>query len=161
MMKMTLITTALLTYVALLNAQPAPNNSPNPLQEIVWNGSEQVGSIDWENHTVVAFGMGKYPHDAVNNPQAKARAKRAALDTAQANVWVVIAALRLDSKTTVGELMNQDRRIKQRVAHWIHEQATVTEDTSSADVYRVTLALTMTGIKNLYAGLLPALLNPR
>ncbi|MDD3471289.1 MAG: hypothetical protein PHS86_00755, partial [Syntrophaceae bacterium] len=68
---------------------------------------EMIGHIDWENKIVYAVGDGAPPKDAINPAQARARAKRAAIDEAYARLLEAVQEVQVDANSTTRNFINE------------------------------------------------------
>lgn len=78
-----------------------------------------IGRIDWENKVVYAVGEGVPPPDAISPAQARARAKRAAIDEAYAALLETIQEVRVDAESTTRNFVNENRGVRNKVEGFV------------------------------------------
>jgi len=104
-----------------------------------------VGYIDWENSRAVASGTGAPPAKAANLAQARAAARRAAVLDARRNLLEVVGQVRVDSETTVRNLIVDNDRVSTRVQGVLERSQIVSEQGLADGSVRVTVSVALTG----------------
>ena len=125
------------------------------VQEVSTLEDEMIGYIDWENNVVYGVGDGVPPKSAVNPAQARALAKRAAIDTAMARLLETVQEVRVDSESTTRNYITENYVVQTRVSGLI-KNAVIDELRQAEDgSYQVRMRMPIQGGKGLSATLLP------
>lgn len=69
--------------------------------------SFKYGRIDWSNGVVDAYGRGVPPSNPANSAQARAMAKKGAVDAARKNLLMIIESIHVDSNTVIKNLLER------------------------------------------------------
>ena len=118
-------------------------------------GGDMLGGIDWENRIIYAVGDGVMPPDAVSPAQARARAKRAAIDDAYGRMVEMANEVRVDAESTTRNFVNENRTVRTRVSGMV-KNAEIEEIKQFDDgSYQVMMKMSMDGAKGLGSTLLP------
>lgn len=120
---------------------------------------EMMGGIDWENKIVYAVGDGAPPKGAENPAQARARAKRAAIDEAYARLLETVNEVKVDAQSTTRNFINENRTVQTKVEGLIKNAEVVEQAQASDGSYQVKMKMPMTGAKGLSAAILPVELS--
>jgi hypothetical protein len=126
------------------------------VQEVSTLGNdEMMGRIDWENKIIYAVGDGVPPKDAVNPAQARARAKRAAIDEAYARLLETVQEVQVDATSTTRNFVNENRVVQTKVSGLI-KNAEVQELKQASDgSFQIMMKMPMLGEKGLSSAILP------
>lgn len=120
---------------------------------------EMIGGIDWEEGIVYAVGDGIPPTNAVNPAQARARAKRAALDEAMARLLEMVQSVRVDAESTTRDFINESRAVNTAVSGLVRN-AEVEEMRQLDDgSFQIKMRMPIHGANGLSRTLLPEMLN--
>jgi hypothetical protein len=158
----------LLVSWAITNADTQPHpflkvemrDKSQVAQEVRSSGKgEMMGRIDWEHRIVSAVGDGVPPSDAINQAQARARAKRAAIDEAYARLLETVQEVQVDATSTTRNFVNESRVVQTKVSGLI-KNAEIQEVKEAADgSCQVVLRMPLTGDNGLSSIILPVQLD--
>ncbi|BBD06968.1 hypothetical protein [Desulfovibrio ferrophilus] len=145
--------TAALMLLALFAAFLGMNHSVPPAYATTSAAAQEasveyvagVGFIDWEDAKAVASGTGAPPANAANLAQARAAARRAAVLDARRNLMEVVGQVRIDSQTTVRNLLVQNDLVTSRVQGILAHSTIVAEQMLADGSVRVTVSVPLTG----------------
>ena len=122
-------------------------------------GGDMLGGIDWENRIIYAVGDGVMPPDAVSPAQARARAKRAAIDDAYGRMVEMANEVRVDSESTTRDFINENRVVQTKVTG-MARNAEVEEIKQFDDgLFQIKMKMPMDGAEGLSAKFLPTQIN--
>ncbi len=126
------------------------------VQEVSTLGNDElIGRIDWEKKIVYAVGDGVPPKDAVNPAQARARAKRAAIDEAYAGLIEAVQEVQVDAVSTTRDFINENRTVQTKVRGLV-KNAVIEELKQASDgSYQVMMKMPMTGAGGLSPAVFP------
>jgi hypothetical protein len=105
----------------------------------------QQGTVDWSTGVVTATGIGFAPNDVQNATQARLLARRAAQTVAYRNLLEAFSTIRVDSTTTVKNLITTDDEIQQKVQGFIEDAKIIKERDLERGGYEVTVQMKLTG----------------
>lgn len=129
------------------------------VEEVSSLENEMIGRIDWENNIVYAVGDGVPPKDAISPAQARARAKRAAMDEGYARLLETIQEVRVDAESTTRNFVNENRVVQTRVSGLV-KNAEIEELRQASDgSYQIKMKMPLTGAKGLSSSILPVQLS--
>jgi hypothetical protein len=103
------------------------------------------GYVNWSTGVVAAQGQGAAPEKYYGTPQASSMALRAAQLNANRNLFEVTKGVRIDSETTVGELMAQDGTIEAQMKEMVKSAEIVKKEYLSDGTVGVTLNMSLYG----------------
>jgi hypothetical protein len=103
------------------------------------------GRVDWSNGIIEVFGMGIPPCSQSNPAQRRALAKKTALNSGREYLLDLVEELRVDSKTTVGGLMDQEVSLEKRIWELLYGARVVDICYLPGCAVRVTMAVPLTG----------------
>ena len=83
------------------------------------------GKIDWTNGVVEAYCTGVPPRDVSSVAQARAIAKKMAVETAKKELREIIDNIAIDSKLKIGDLLRSHPDIEEKVKEYINQSETV------------------------------------
>ena len=110
-------------------------------------GNANAAEPNWSNNTIEATGMGAYPARAVNQVQAKAMARRAAIADAYRQLAEIINGVNVDAETTVENMITTSDIVKTKVAATIRGARIISEKEISGG-YEVTMQVPLFGVSN-------------
>jgi len=100
-------------------------------------------------------GDGVPPKDAINPAQARARAKRAAMDEAYARLLETVQEVRVDAESTTRNFVNENRTVHTKVGGLV-KNAEIHEMKQASDgSYQVKMRMPMNGMAGLGSAILP------
>lgn len=141
-------------------AEPAQGTPPTPAGPQASSlEDEMLGGIDWENNVVYAVGDGVPPTNAVSPAQARARAKRAAIDEAMASLLEAVEAVRVDAESTTRDMINESRVVNTAVSGLIKNAEVVEMRQAEDGSYQLKMRMPIHDQKGLSASLLPMALS--
>lgn len=141
-------------------AVATPPAEPEPKPRVVSVLEEEmIGGIDWEEGMVYAVGDGIPPTNAVNPAQARARAKRAAIDEAMAQLLETVGSVRVDAESTTRDFINESRAVNTAVSGLVRnaeiEEMRQLDDGS----FQIKMRMPIHGANGLSRTLMPEMLN--
>ncbi|MBK1646490.1 hypothetical protein CKO25_17930 [Thiocapsa imhoffii] len=151
--------------VAPIPGEPSPVGAsaevaaPPAIQEVSILEDEMLGGIDWENNVVYAVGDGIAPPNAVSPAQARARAKRAAMDEAMAGLLEAVEAVRVDAESTTRDMINESRVVNTAVSGLIRNAEVVELRQAEDGSYQVKMRMPIHDRQGLSGMLLPMALS--
>jgi hypothetical protein len=105
----------------------------------------QQGTVDWTTGVVTATGIGFAPSDGLNSTQARLLARRAAQTVAYRNLLETFSTIRVDSTTTVKNLITTNDEIQQKVQGFIEDAKILKERDLEKGGYEMTVQMKLTG----------------
>jgi len=111
-------------------------------------GNANAAEPDWSNNVIEVTGTGAYPARAVNQVQARAMAKRAAIADAYRQLAEAINGVNVDSETTVENMITTSDIIKTKVSACIRGAQIVSEREILGGGYEVTMRVALFGSSN-------------
>ncbi|WP_172961623.1 LPP20 family lipoprotein [Desulfovibrio ferrophilus] len=142
---MKILKQALLMVLALLLvAGPAVAQQDAPSGEDYVQQAES-GSINWDNGSMIATGVGAPPANAVNAAQARGMAKRAATVIARRNLLELIKGVQIDSSTTVENFMVSSDVVVSRIRGFLQNSQILDTAYMSDGSVEVTVGLKLRG----------------
>ena len=110
--------------------------------------SANAAEPDWSNNVIEATGTGAYPARAVNQAQARAMAKRAAIVDAYRQLAEMINGVNVDAETTVENMIATSDIVKTKVTACIRGARIISEKELAGGGYEVTMQVSMFGSSN-------------
>lgn len=107
-----------------------------------------VEGVDWKKQVITVTGEGIVPPKAINVAQAKRLAATAAKADAYRKLGELINGVRVESQTTVEEMVTTSDVIKMRVSATIKGAQVVSEGFLSDGAYRVVMQVPLFGVTN-------------
>ncbi len=102
------------------------------------------GKVDWAQEEIRARGIGLAP-EGMSGPRATALAREAAIVVAERNLLKVLHGVRIDSQTTVSQLMLKDDTITERVEGFLRGTVILREKDLGGGAYEVVVGLPIFG----------------
>ncbi|GAH08248.1 unnamed protein product, partial [marine sediment metagenome] len=127
----------------------------NILQEIVSVVYEMIDRVDWEEGYIYAVGGGVPPKGAVSPAQARARAKRAAIDTAYARLLEMAEKVRVDAESSTGDYINESYQVRTGVSGLIQNAEIVTLRRFEDGSYQIKMRMPIKGKEGIASAVLP------
>lgn len=120
-------------------------SSPSSLLANNFVEALEKGKIDWSNRIIEAVGVGRPPKNPLNIAQARAVAKKAAIDAAQQNLLKTLEGVQIDVNTQAKKFVTQDDPIQTQVRNFIQHSQIVDISYLANGSVKATVAIKLTG----------------